>query len=68
MRLGGGCQGCGAADVTLRQGIEEAILGAVPELKRVLDATDHAAGYEPLLRPFGDRQLSFGPGLNACMK
>lgn len=47
VRLGGGCQGCGAADVTLRQGIEEAILGAVPELKRVLDATDHAAGTNP---------------------
>ena len=51
VRLGGGCQGCGAADVTLRQGIEEAILGAVPELKRVLDATDHAAGTNPYYAP-----------------
>ncbi len=51
VRLGGGCQGCGAADVTLRQGIEEAILGAVPEVKRVLDATDHAAGTNPYYAP-----------------
>lgn len=51
IRLGGGCQGCGAADVTLRQGIEGAILSAVPELKRVLDATDHAAGTNPYYAP-----------------
>ena len=51
VRLGGGCQGCGAADVTLRQGIEEAILSAVPEIKRVLDATDHAAGTNPYYAP-----------------
>ena len=51
VRLGGGCQGCGAADVTLRQGIEEAILGAVPQIKRVLDATDHAAGTNPYYAP-----------------
>ncbi len=51
VRLGGGCQGCGAADVTLRQGIEEAILSAVPEVKRVLDATDHAAGTNPYYAP-----------------
>ena len=51
IRLGGGCQGCGAADVTLRQGIEGAILGAVPELRRVLDATDHAAGTNPYYAP-----------------
>jgi Fe/S biogenesis protein NfuA len=51
VRLGGGCQGCGAADVTLRQGIEEAIIGAVPEIRRVLDATDHAAGTNPYYAP-----------------
>ena len=51
VRLGGGCQGCGAADVTLRQGIEEAIRSAVPEIKQVLDATDHAAGTNPYYAP-----------------
>jgi Fe/S biogenesis protein NfuA len=49
--FGGGCQGCGAADITLRQGIEEAICSAVPEIKRVLDATDHASGTNPYYAP-----------------
>lgn len=47
LRLGGGCQGCGMAGVTLTEGIEQAILRAVPELERVLDVTDHAAGENP---------------------
>lgn len=51
VRLGGGCQGCGAADVTLKSGIEEAILAAVPEIKQVLDATDHASGTNPYYAP-----------------
>lgn len=51
VRLGGGCQGCGAADVTLKSGIEGAILAAVPEIKRVLDVTDHASGTNPYYAP-----------------
>jgi Fe/S biogenesis protein NfuA len=51
VRLGGGCQGCGAADVTLKSGIEQAILAAVPEIKRVLDVTDHASGTNPYYAP-----------------
>jgi Fe/S biogenesis protein NfuA len=47
VRLGGGCQGCGMASVTLDQGIESAILQAVPEIRRVVDVTDHAAGENP---------------------
>ena len=47
VRLGGGCQGCGMATVTLDQGIESAILQAVPEVRRVVDVTDHAAGTNP---------------------
>ncbi|MEX2625519.1 MAG: NifU family protein [Ilumatobacteraceae bacterium] len=47
VRLSGGCQGCGMATVTLSQGIERAILDAVPEVTRVLDVTDHAAGESP---------------------
>ena len=43
LRLGGGCQGCGAADVTLRQGIEKAIRELVPRVGEILDTTDHAA-------------------------
>ncbi|HUP23231.1 MAG TPA: iron-sulfur cluster assembly accessory protein [Thermoanaerobaculia bacterium] len=45
--MGGGCQGCGMADVTLKQGIETMILESVPEIRRVLDTTDHAAGTNP---------------------
>ena len=51
LRLGGGCQGCGMATVTLGQGIEVAITGAVPEIVRVVDVTDHAAGTNPYFEP-----------------
>ncbi len=47
LRLGGGCQGCGLAAVTLSQGIEVAILEMVPEIKNVVDVTDHATGENP---------------------
>jgi Fe/S biogenesis protein NfuA len=47
VRLGGGCVGCGMASVTLGQGIEVAILQAVPEVHRVVDVTDHASGTNP---------------------
>ena len=47
LRLGGGCQGCGMAAVTLSQGIEVAILEMVPEIKNVVDVTDHATGDNP---------------------
>jgi Fe/S biogenesis protein NfuA len=51
VRLGGGCQGCGMATVTLDQGIESAIVAAVPEVQRVVDVTDHAAGENPYYEP-----------------
>jgi Fe-S cluster biogenesis protein NfuA len=47
LRLGGGCQGCGMADVTLRQGIEAMLNEAIPEVKGVVDITDHSAGASP---------------------
>jgi Fe-S cluster biogenesis protein NfuA len=50
LRLGGGCQGCGAADFTLRQGIESIIKEHVPEIVRVVDLTDHTAGLNPYYR------------------
>lgn len=50
VRLGGGCQGCASADVTLKQGIEKAIRQRVPEVSEVLDATDHASGTNPFYR------------------
>ncbi len=47
LRLGGGCQGCGLAQVTLGQGIETTLMAAIPEVKRVVDVTDHASGTNP---------------------
>jgi Fe/S biogenesis protein NfuA len=47
LRLSGGCAGCGMAAVTLSQGIEVALRESVPEIARVIDVTDHAAGTNP---------------------
>lgn len=58
IRLGGGCQGCGMADVTLKQGIEVSILEHIPEVTRVLDSTDHAAGENPYYQGGGDSPLA----------
>ncbi|MGH7160571.1 MAG: NifU family protein [Acetobacteraceae bacterium] len=51
LRLEGGCQGCGMADVTLKQGVEAEIRRAAPEVQEVLDVTDHAAGSNPYYQP-----------------
>jgi len=45
--FGGGCQGCGMVDVTLKQGVEVMIKDNVPGVSEVVDATDHAAGTNP---------------------
>ena len=47
LQMGGGCQGCGMATATLKQGVEVAIRAAVPEVGDILDTTDHAAGRNP---------------------
>ncbi len=47
LELGGGCQGCGLAAMTLRQGIETAIKQNVSEITEIVDVTDHAAGANP---------------------
>ena len=47
LRFGGGCQGCAAVDVTLKQGVETAIRAAVPSIQAIVDATDHEAGANP---------------------
>ncbi len=51
VRMSGGCQGCGLAKVTLSQGIAVAIQDAVPEVKEVVDVTDHASGSNPYYEP-----------------
>ena len=45
--FGGGCQGCGMVDVTLKRGVEVMIKDNVPGISEVIDATDHAAGTNP---------------------
>jgi Fe/S biogenesis protein NfuA len=47
LRLYGGCQGCGLAQVTLKQGIERILLESIDELTQVVDVTDHASGDDP---------------------
>ena len=47
LRLGGGCQGCGMAQVTLKQGIERILRESIPEITEVVDVTDHASGADP---------------------
>ncbi|HEY7194169.1 MAG TPA: NifU family protein [Gemmatimonadales bacterium] len=47
LRMGGGCQGCGMADVTLRQGIEGMLAQFVPAVRGIVDITDHATGANP---------------------
>ncbi len=51
IRLEGGCQGCGMADVTLKQGVEVEIRRVAPAIAAVLDVTDHAGGTNPYYQP-----------------
>jgi len=53
IQMGGGCQGCASANVTLKQGVEVAIRNAVPEVGEILDTTDHAAGRNPFYKTAG---------------
>lgn len=47
LQFGGGCQGCGQIDVTLKQGIEVMLKENIPEITNVYDATDHSGGTNP---------------------
>jgi Fe/S biogenesis protein NfuA len=51
LRFGGGCQGCGMVNVTLKQGVERTLFELVPGLKKVMDVTDHSAGENPYYQP-----------------
>lgn len=42
LKFGGGCQGCGMVDVTLKEGVEKSLVEQVPELAGVRDTTDHS--------------------------
>ena len=51
LQMGGGCQGCGMASVTLTQGIKQVFMKLVPEIVDIQDVTDHAAGTDPYFSP-----------------
>ena len=51
VRMKGGCQGCGMATVTLRQGIEASLVRMIPGLAGIRDITDHSAGTKPYYAP-----------------
>jgi Fe-S cluster biogenesis protein NfuA len=51
IRLEGGCQGCGMADVTLKQGVATQIQRVAPRITNVLDVSDHAGGTNPYYQP-----------------
>ena len=42
LQFGGGCQGCAAVDITLKQGVEKTLMDQIPELAAIRDATDHS--------------------------
>lgn len=53
LRMGGGCQGCGMAAATLRQGVERILREHFPQIEEILDVTDHAGGRNPYYAPAG---------------
>ena len=51
VHMGGGCQGCGMASVTLKHGIEAMVKESFPEIQNIVDTTDHASGTNPYYQP-----------------
>ena len=47
LRMSGGCQGCAASAATLREGVERMLRAALPQIGKIVDVTDHAAGDNP---------------------
>lgn len=47
LRMSGGCQGCAASQLTLRGGVERTLRAALPNVKNIVDVTDHNAGAMP---------------------
>lgn len=60
LRMSGGCQGCAASAVTLRQGVETMLRSAQPAIREIIDVTDHASGETP----FYQRETGQSPALN----
>jgi len=51
IQMGGGCQGCGMANVTLKQGVERILRDRFADIEEILDITDHASGRNPYYAP-----------------
>jgi Fe/S biogenesis protein NfuA len=51
VELGGGCQGCGMANVTIQRGVEARVRQAIPEVREVVDVTNHSGGAHPHFGP-----------------
>lgn len=47
LEMGGGCQGCAASQATMKNGVEKAIRDALPQIREIIDVTDHTAGENP---------------------
>ncbi len=53
IEMSGGCQGCAASQVTLRQGFELMVRRVAPEVVDIIDATDHTSGTNPFYKHAG---------------
>jgi len=51
LKFGGGCQGCGQADVTMKEGVQKTLLHKLPELKGIRDVTDHSDSTNAYFKP-----------------
>ncbi len=58
VEMGGGCQGCGISQVTLREGITRLIMEQAPDIKQVIDTTNHEAGEHPYYDPSAEQPES----------
>lgn len=57
LRMSGGCQGCAASQLTLRGGVERKLRAALPDLRDIVDVTDHDAGTRPFYNGAPDGTL-----------
>jgi len=65
--MGGGCQGCSAASVTLKQGVESMIVAKVDEIMEVVDITNHDAGVNPYYeKGVNTTQVGPSPMVQGC--
>lgn len=59
LRMSGGCHGCASAALTLRQGVEQILRTDLPEIREIVDVTDHASGEDPFYKAKPGQAPSF---------